>query len=203
MFYIGAQCRTFLYNTNRVTQFPDDHYVKNAFPRRAVRQINAFATLMNARWPGNIKSRTMTKQVGHLVDFMPAWLALSGSTYLTKLKQVGGTIVLPTEGQSLLPVLRGEIREGRDYLGCACTAIMPSARELGAGWGRRRDGNCATWKLIGLGRRIKQISVRRSSSAGVDFGLSGASEWKCLVLAKPCAHMVTRTCGQRPHSPRA
>ncbi|MDB5295008.1 MAG: arylsulfatase [Phycisphaerales bacterium] len=61
------------------------------------------------RWPAGItgdaaNGRIEKAQVGHVIDLMPTVLELAGATYP---KQRGGQDVLPPEGKSLVPVLKG------------------------------------------------------------------------------------------------
>ncbi|MCA9109094.1 MAG: arylsulfatase [Planctomycetaceae bacterium] len=66
------------------------------------------STPMIARWPGVIEPASITHQVGHLVDFMPTLVELCGAKYP---QAQAGISILPCEGNSLVPVLRGETRE--------------------------------------------------------------------------------------------
>ncbi|MFT4688426.1 MAG: arylsulfatase [Verrucomicrobiia bacterium] len=66
-----------------------------------------------ARWPAAIKPDTLTREVGHIIDFMPTFLELAGSTYP---KSHAGQNILPVEGKSLLPILKGGTREGHQQL---------------------------------------------------------------------------------------
>lgn len=89
------------------------------------------ATPLIVRWPGQITSGTITRQVGHLVDFMPTLLELAGGTYPETIRQQR---VPPLEGKSLLPIFRGRQRQGHDSI---CWAL----------YGNRaiRQGD---WKLV-------------------------------------------------------
>lgn len=71
------------------------------------------STPMIARWPAAITPGTITHQVGHIVDFMPTLLELSGTEYP---QQFNGRDILPHEGHSLVPILHGREREGHDVL---------------------------------------------------------------------------------------
>ena len=71
------------------------------------------ATPCIAWWPGQIKANSITKEVGHIIDFMPTFLELAGGKYPAKHK---GNDILPVEGKSLLPVLNGGKREGHDQI---------------------------------------------------------------------------------------
>jgi len=71
------------------------------------------ATPMIARWPAHVKAGAKTDQVGHVVDFMPTLLELSGAQYPA---EHNGHPTLPPEGHSLLPVLGGKQRAGHESL---------------------------------------------------------------------------------------
>ncbi len=71
------------------------------------------ATPMIARWPATIKAGSKTDQVGHIVDFMPTLMELSGARYPDE--RNGQSIPRP-EGHSLLPVLQGKQRTGHESL---------------------------------------------------------------------------------------
>ena len=71
------------------------------------------ATPMIARWPAAIKAGSKTHQLGHLVDFMPTLLELSGGHYPLMRH---GQAVPPLEGKSLVPVLQGQQRQPHEYL---------------------------------------------------------------------------------------
>ena len=71
------------------------------------------ATPCIAWWPGQIKANSITKEVGHIIDFMPTFLELAGGKYPEKHK---GREILPVEGKSLVTVLKGGKREGHGQL---------------------------------------------------------------------------------------
>jgi arylsulfatase A-like enzyme len=58
-------------------------------------------------WPAGLKTKpgAITRQAGHITDFMPTILELAGASYPQERE---GQKVLPPEGVSLAPVLRGE-----------------------------------------------------------------------------------------------
>lgn len=62
-------------------------------------------TPMIVRWPGKVAAGKINAEVGHVIDFMPTFLALGGIDYRTA---AGGRTVIPLEGRSLLPVLQGQ-----------------------------------------------------------------------------------------------
>ena len=71
------------------------------------------ATPCIAWWPRQIKANSITKGVGHIIDFMPTFLELAGGKYPAKHK---GNDILPVEGKSLLPILNGGKRGGHDQI---------------------------------------------------------------------------------------
>jgi len=70
-------------------------------------------TPLVARWPAVIKPGTITRQTGHVIDFMPTFVELAGAEYPARF---GGHDIKPCEGKSLMPVLQGRTREGHDTL---------------------------------------------------------------------------------------
>lgn len=74
------------------------------------------ATPLIAHWPGGIapdQRGKLTHEPGHVIDFMPTLLKLAGADYPTEFR---GKPVLPMEGRSLLPAMRGEKIERTDAL---------------------------------------------------------------------------------------
>lgn len=71
------------------------------------------ATPLIVRWPSVVEAGSKTDQIGHVVDFMPTLLELSGAQYPRERK---GRAVEPLEGYSLLPVLQGAQRAGHQSL---------------------------------------------------------------------------------------
>lgn len=68
-------------------------------------------TPMIAHWPKGIERRGEYEQsVGHIIDFMPTFLELSGGEYP---ESRNGKPVLPMEGRSLMKAFRGETQPDR------------------------------------------------------------------------------------------
>lgn len=65
------------------------------------------ATPLIAHWPASIAPKSKTQHIGHVLDLMPTILDAADAGYP---KEFAGRILLPLEGESLLPVLRGENR---------------------------------------------------------------------------------------------
>jgi arylsulfatase len=68
-----------------------------------------------AHWPAGLKTEAgaVTRQPGHLVDFMATFLDVAGADYP---KQIGERQIDPLQGKSLLPIFKGQIREARESL---------------------------------------------------------------------------------------
>lgn len=71
------------------------------------------ATPLVARWPRVIKPGQITHQAGHVIDLMATCLDVAGAAYP---ENHGGTEIVPLEGKSLLPILRGGKRAGHDAI---------------------------------------------------------------------------------------
>lgn len=72
------------------------------------------ATPLIAYWPNGISSKgAITNQVGHVIDFMPTFLELSGAKYPAKFN---GNAITPYAGKSLVDIFKGNQRKGHEYL---------------------------------------------------------------------------------------
>lgn len=71
------------------------------------------ATPMIARWPNKIEPGAISEHIGHVNDFMPTVIEMSGADY-PAIRD--GVDVLPLEGESLLPALRGEVEPPPRFL---------------------------------------------------------------------------------------
>jgi arylsulfatase A-like enzyme len=68
-----------------------------------------------AHWPKGLKAKpgSITRQSGHLIDFMATFIDVAKATYP---KKVADRKVDPLVGKSLLPILQGKKRKGHDSL---------------------------------------------------------------------------------------
>ena len=71
------------------------------------------ATPFIVRWLGVVKPKTLTHQVGHVMDLLPTCLELAGATYPRQFK---GNSILPVEGRSLVPAFCGREPAPRELL---------------------------------------------------------------------------------------
>jgi len=70
---------------------------------------------MIAHWPAGLKTKpgSITRQTGHLIDFMATFVDVSGAEYP---KRIGDRKIDPLQGRSLIPILQGREREGHKQL---------------------------------------------------------------------------------------
>ena len=102
-------------------------------------------TPLVARWPAVIRKRgAITRQPGHVIDFMATCLDLANVDYPT---EFSGRKPLPLEGKSLLPIFQGQEREGHKQL-CWSTAWDHAIR-MGK-WKAVRPRKGGTWQLFDM-----------------------------------------------------
>jgi arylsulfatase len=102
------------------------------------------STPLIARWPNVIKSGSLTHQVGHVVDFMPTLLDVTGATYP---EERNGEAVLPTDGLSLLPVFAGKERDGHKSL---CWYLYGNRAVRQGKWKLVWGDNVRQWELFDM-----------------------------------------------------
>jgi len=70
---------------------------------------------MIAHWPAGLKAEpgSITRQPGHLIDFMATFIDVSGATYP---KRIADRKIDPLQGRSLIPILQGRERDGHEQL---------------------------------------------------------------------------------------
>ena len=73
------------------------------------------STPLIAYWPAVITKNHggFTKQVGHIIDFLPTFMEIGGAKYPAELD---GRKIRPFDGKSLLPIFKGEQREGHENI---------------------------------------------------------------------------------------
>jgi arylsulfatase A-like enzyme len=135
------------------------------------------STPLIAYWPGRIKPG-ITREIGHVIDFMPTLLEVAQATYP---KEYKGHAITPVEGRSLLPVLAGQSRP-----------------EVVYGW--EHEGNRAVrvgdWKMVSMSRhpwelydlnkdRLETHDLAQSMPEKLAEMESKYNEWATHVGAKP------------------
>jgi arylsulfatase len=108
-----------------------------------------------AYWPKVIKQKgRFTDQVGHIIDIMPTLADVCGARYPA---QYDDHEVLPMEGKSLLPVLKGNKRKGHDAIFWQIAPGKNHAVRQGD-WKLVRISDDSPWELYNL----KQDRVERN-----------------------------------------
>ena len=62
-----------------------------------------------------ISPGTRNNQVGHIIDFLPTFLEMAGAEYPKKHPEFDQPTI-SLDGKTLLPVLKGQVREGHEFL---------------------------------------------------------------------------------------
>ena len=102
-------------------------------------------TPLVVRWPRVVKAKGgMTNQPGHVMDFMPTLLELAKADYP---EEYNGRHPLPLEGNSLLPILRGETRQGPAEL---CWSVPRHQAIMRGDWKAVRPQKGGDWQLFNL-----------------------------------------------------
>ena len=85
-------------------------YAQNTPFRRYKQWVHegGIATPLIVRWPATIEAGSITNQVGHIIDLLPTFLEMAGSSYPA---ERNGQSLIACEGRSLLPVFQGHQRE--------------------------------------------------------------------------------------------
>jgi arylsulfatase len=104
------------------------------------------ATPLIVRWPGRVKQDTITRQPGHVVDFMPTLLELARSRYP---QRMNGNEILPAEGRSLLPILHGQECDAHPSL---AWALMGNRAIRQGDWKLVWGASDQRWELYNLAR---------------------------------------------------
>lgn len=103
------------------------------------------STPLVVRWPAVIRERgAVTRQPGHVIDFMTTYLDVANTSYPTEFK---GRMPLPVEGKSLLPVFRGEQRDAHEEL---CWSVPRHDAIRVGSWKAIRTKQAEAWQLFDL-----------------------------------------------------
>ena len=102
------------------------------------------ATPLIVRWPSHVEAGSITHQPSHLIDFMPTLVELAGGTYPSQFK---GKQIIPAEGKSLLPILRGEQRVPHESL---CWALYGNRAIRQGDWKLNWGASDKQWELYNL-----------------------------------------------------
>jgi arylsulfatase A-like enzyme len=103
------------------------------------------STPLIVRWPACAKSDgEYRRQVGHIVDIMPTFLAAADGTYPS---EYAGNTIKPMEGKSLLPAIAGNEPIERDYL---CWEHHGNRAIRQGDWKLVARGETGPWELYNM-----------------------------------------------------
>jgi len=163
---------------NYTTCGPDWAYAQNTPFRRYKTWMHegGISTPMIARWPGHIRPGTLTRQVGHIIDFMPTFIELAEGRYP---EQVDGRPIVPVEGLSLVPIFEGKQRAGH-----------PSLWWEFAGNRAVREGN---WKLC-WDKKVREWELYQLAEDRTEtHNLAAWHPGKVQALSQSWQHWALRT----------
>ncbi len=130
------------------------------------------ATPMIVRWPGKVQAGSITHQPGHLIDFMPTLLELAGGTYPNNYH---GNEILPGEGKSLTPILRGNQREPHESL---CWALMGNRAIRQGDWKLVWGASDKRWELYNLSKdRTETNDLAKKHPDRVNTMVAAWQQW--------------------------
>lgn len=102
------------------------------------------STPLVVRWPGVVRAGTISRELGHIIDVLPTFAEIAGVPYPI---ERNGKKLLPVEGKSLLPILRGGTRTEPPVL--YWTAFGHRAIREGQ-WKAVLDQSIGKWELYDI-----------------------------------------------------
>jgi arylsulfatase len=110
-------------------------------------------TPLIVRWPGVVEAGAINNSVGHFIDVMPTLLELAGGSYPSV---YGGVKIVPAQGTSLMPALRGE--------------PLQRKKPLFWQWGRGRAVYDDGWKVVSMnGKTWELFDLQRNRTETKDL----------------------------------
>jgi arylsulfatase A-like enzyme len=121
-------------------------------------------------WPGITKSGALTREVGHVMDILPTLAEIAGTKYPA---ERNGVNLLPCEGRSLVPILKGGQREPPKSL--CWTSFGHRAIRQGR-WKLVMDQSLGRWELYDL--TADRTETRDLAAANPNRVKAMAAEWQ-------------------------
>lgn len=150
------------------------------------------ATPLIASWPGVIRPGQVTQQVGHVIDLLPTLAEVASAKIPTELH---GRQLLPPEGISLAPVLRGEEGPGAERNFVFWNAFDNRAVRQGR-WKLVRDATIGKWELYDLvADRTETRDLSAQEPERVAQLTAAWQEWAGLTgadKARPASYTLER-----------
>lgn len=142
-------------------------------------------TPLIAYWPKGLKAKkgSVTSQPGHIIDIMATCLELAKTDYPKSYKSKE---IIPLEGKSLVPIFKGEKRQGHDYLGFE--HFNEKALIAKDGWKIVQPGKDKPWELYNLNEdrtELKDVSGKYPKQ--LSKMIKQYDEWakRCMVIPAP------------------
>jgi len=98
---------------------------------------------MIVRWPGVTKPGTFSDRLGHLIDWVPTFMEITGADYPSEIRRHK---LLPPDGVSLLPALKGHEQGEHPYL---CWEFSGSQAARAGDW-KLVKSKKTSWELYNL-----------------------------------------------------
>ncbi len=127
------------------------------------------STPLIVRWPSVVKPNSMTHQVGHLIDLMATCIDVAETEYPANYH---GREILPLEGKSLVPILKGEQRQAHETL---CWEWSGNRAIRQGKWKLVWDTQVKRWELYDLA--ADRTETNDLLSAHADRAESMAEDW--------------------------
>jgi len=109
-------------------------------------------THLIAHWPGVIEGGTVTSQPGHIVDLFPTLMDVSGTAFPDSMN---GMPLLPLNGNSLMSVFNGQVREEPEYF---ISGFTERLRMFRTGEWKIVRANNEDWELYNLTNDYTEIN---------------------------------------------
>jgi arylsulfatase A len=161
-------------------QHPEGLFSPNVDPRTGQRFRGGKGTLYEGglrvpfivRWPGKIKPRQVSDQLGYFADLLPTLAEFAGVSAPTN-----------TDGLSLLPTLLGEKTAGR---------AQPQHEYLYWEDGPQRAVRCGQWKLVGKPKKWELYDLTADPGEGHDLAADRPELVSKLATFAIQAHTLAR-----------
>lgn len=113
-----------------------------------------------AHWPKVISPNQITDQVGHVADLFPTFLEMAGISYPTTYQN---KTTLPLDGQSLLPIFKGQQRPPTEHIISGFTEKFRMYRS--GDWKIVKENN-ADWELYNMVKDKTEMNNLTKTNSG-------------------------------------
>ncbi len=125
------------------------------------------------RWPEKVKAGQITNQVGHIVDIAPTMLEATKTHFP---KKIGTIKSQPLQGNSLLPILEGGVREEPDFFMSGWTDKFRMFRQK-------------EWKIVKLNNENWELyNLKNDPTEITNLAIENPKKVKEMVVAYQTKH---------------